>query len=70
MWEAACRPYLPWQSHCTLLSYEVFLATNLIVLNVYNKALSCFRVSLEEMYNGKTAKLQLSKNVICTVCDG
>lgn len=28
------------------------------------------KVSLEEMYNGKTAKLQLSKNVICTVCDG
>lgn len=28
------------------------------------------KVSLEDLYNGKTAKLQLSKNVICTVCDG
>ncbi|XP_067007681.1 dnaJ homolog subfamily A member 2 [Anabrus simplex] len=28
------------------------------------------KVTLEDLYNGKTAKLQLSKNVICTVCDG
>ncbi|XP_075214587.1 dnaJ homolog subfamily A member 2-like [Lycorma delicatula] len=28
------------------------------------------KVSLEDLYNGKTAKLQLSKNVICTVCSG
>lgn len=28
------------------------------------------RVSLEDMYNGKTAKLQLSKNVICSGCEG
>ncbi|PSN41751.1 DnaJ subfamily A member 2 [Blattella germanica] len=28
------------------------------------------KVSLEDLYNGKTAKLQLSKNVICTVCEG
>lgn len=28
------------------------------------------KVSLEDMYNGKTAKLQLSKNVICKSCDG
>lgn len=28
------------------------------------------KVSLEDMYNGKTAKLQLSKNVICQSCDG
>jgi len=27
-------------------------------------------VSLEELYNGKTAKLQLSKNVICSPCNG
>ncbi|XP_023225961.1 dnaJ homolog subfamily A member 2-like [Centruroides sculpturatus] len=28
------------------------------------------KVSLEDMYNGKTAKLQLSKNVICRTCEG
>lgn len=28
------------------------------------------KVSLEDMYNGKTAKLQLSKNVICVPCKG
>lgn len=28
------------------------------------------KVTLEDFYNGKTAKLQLSKNVICTVCEG
>lgn len=30
----------------------------------------CFRVSLEDLYNGKTSKLQLSKTVICTKCNG
>ncbi|KAK9870405.1 hypothetical protein WA026_007974 [Henosepilachna vigintioctopunctata] len=29
-----------------------------------------FKVSLEELYNGKEAKLQLSKNVICNTCKG
>lgn len=28
------------------------------------------KVTLEDLYNGKTAKLQLSKNVICNVCEG
>nr|CAI5864130.1 unnamed protein product [Callosobruchus analis] len=28
------------------------------------------KVTLENMYNGKTAKLQLSKNVICATCQG
>ncbi|XP_063951808.1 dnaJ homolog subfamily A member 2-like [Lytechinus pictus] len=28
------------------------------------------KVSLEDLYNGKVAKLQLSKNVICTSCGG
>ncbi|XP_076358209.1 dnaJ homolog subfamily A member 2-like isoform X1 [Tachypleus tridentatus] len=28
------------------------------------------KVSLEDLYNGKTAKLQLSKNVICSTCNG
>ncbi|GLH15975.1 hypothetical protein R5R35_005639 [Gryllus longicercus] len=28
------------------------------------------KVSLEDLYNGKTAKLQLSKNVICRMCSG
>ncbi|XP_047109488.1 dnaJ homolog subfamily A member 2-like [Schistocerca piceifrons] len=28
------------------------------------------KVSLEDLYNGKTSKLQLSKNVICTTCGG
>lgn len=28
------------------------------------------KVSLEDMYNGKTTKLQLSKNVICATCAG
>ncbi|KAB7497939.1 DnaJ-like protein subfamily A member 2 [Armadillidium nasatum] len=28
------------------------------------------KVSLEDLYNGKTSKLQLSKNVICTECQG
>jgi len=28
------------------------------------------RVSLEDLYNGKTAKLQLSKQVICAKCNG
>lgn len=28
------------------------------------------KVTLEDMYNGKTAKLQLSKNVICATCNG
>ncbi|KAL4234604.1 DnaJ subfamily A member 2 [Mactra antiquata] len=28
------------------------------------------RVSLEDLYNGKTSKLQLSKTVICTKCSG
>lgn len=28
------------------------------------------KVSLEDLYNGKTSKLQLSKNVICAVCNG
>ena len=30
----------------------------------------CHRVSLEDMYNGKTTKLQLSKNVLCSSCNG
>lgn len=29
-----------------------------------------YRVTLEDLYNGKTTKLQLSKNVICTTCKG
>uniref|UniRef100_G1N0V2 Uncharacterized protein n=1 Tax=Meleagris gallopavo TaxID=9103 RepID=G1N0V2_MELGA len=32
-------------------------------------ALFC-RVSLEDLYNGKTTKLQLSKNVLCSACNG
>ncbi|KAK5646798.1 hypothetical protein RI129_005262 [Pyrocoelia pectoralis] len=28
------------------------------------------KVTLEDMYNGRTAKLQLSKNVICATCSG
>lgn len=28
------------------------------------------KVTLEDMYNGKTSKLQLSKNVICANCSG
>lgn len=28
------------------------------------------KVTLEDMYNGKTSKLQLSKNVICSACSG
>lgn len=28
------------------------------------------KVSLEDLYNGKTSKLQLSKNVICSSCKG
>jgi DnaJ family protein A protein 2 len=28
------------------------------------------KVSLEDMYNGKTSKLQLNKNVICKACNG
>ncbi|XP_046736348.1 dnaJ homolog subfamily A member 2-like [Diprion similis] len=28
------------------------------------------KVTLEDMYNGKTAKLQLSKNVLCAACAG
>ncbi|XP_050307409.1 dnaJ homolog subfamily A member 2-like [Anthonomus grandis grandis] len=28
------------------------------------------KVTMEDMYNGKTSKLQLSKNVICTSCGG
>ncbi|XP_057381869.1 dnaJ homolog subfamily A member 2-like [Daphnia carinata] len=28
------------------------------------------KVTLEDLYNGKTSKLQLSKNVICSVCSG
>lgn len=28
------------------------------------------RVSLEDLYNGKTTKLQLSKNVLCSTCNG
>ena len=30
----------------------------------------CRRVSLEDLYNGKTTKLQLSKNVLCSSCNG
>lgn len=29
-----------------------------------------FRVTLEDLYNGKTSKLQLSKNVLCASCNG
>lgn len=28
------------------------------------------KVTLEDMYNGRTSKLQLSKNVICSNCTG
>ena len=49
---------------------KVYLTIKLGVSSVCNEAFSCCRVSLEEMYNGKTAKLQLSKNVICSMCDG
>ncbi|XP_059524109.1 dnaJ homolog subfamily A member 2 [Myotis yumanensis] len=28
------------------------------------------KVSLEDLYNGKTTKLQLSKNVLCSACNG
>ncbi|XP_017785767.1 PREDICTED: dnaJ homolog subfamily A member 2-like [Nicrophorus vespilloides] len=28
------------------------------------------KVSLEDLYTGKTSKLQLSKNVICSICNG
>ena len=28
------------------------------------------KVSLEDLYNGKTTKLQLSKNVLCSACSG
>ena len=29
-----------------------------------------FRVTLEDLYNGKTSKLQLAKQVICSKCHG
>lgn len=29
-----------------------------------------FKVSLEDLYNGKTSKLQLNRNVICGTCKG
>eukprot|EP00794_Sanderia_malayensis_P018792 gene18792-20683_t len=28
------------------------------------------RVTLEDLYNGKTSKLKLNKNIICTICKG
>lgn len=40
---------------------------------VFEAKVSCFlcsRVSLEDLYNGKTTKLQLSKNVLCGACNG
>lgn len=35
-----------------------------------NIVLDFSRVSLEDLYNGKTSKLQISKIVICKTCDG
>ena len=31
---------------------------------------SSHRVTLEDLYNGKTSKLQLSKSVVCSACGG
>ena len=30
----------------------------------------CFRVTLEDLYKGKTTKIQLNKTVICKKCNG
>lgn len=42
---------------------------NVLVINICTPVLP-YRVSLEDLYNGKTTKLQLSKNVICGACNG
>lgn len=39
---------------------------NLILIHDYFS----LRVSLEDLYKGKTSKLQLSKNMICSACKG
>lgn len=36
----------------------------------FNIEFVSFRVSLEDLYNGKTSKLQLSRNVLCKKCNG
>lgn len=38
--------------------------------NLFLSVCLFFRVSLEDLYNGKTTKLQLSKNVLCSTCNG
>jgi len=38
--------------------------------NYHNICFIVFRVTLEDLYNGKTSKLKLSKTVICATCKG
>uniref|UniRef100_A0A8C9L6Y9 CR-type domain-containing protein n=1 Tax=Pavo cristatus TaxID=9049 RepID=A0A8C9L6Y9_PAVCR len=54
-----------------LPQYLVFSSGKYKMLNdnTGGNALFC-RVSLEDLYNGKTTKLQLSKNVLCSACNG
>lgn len=53
--------------HCTPTEVNQFMDTWLISYRNLNAFL---RVTLEDLYNGKTSKLQLSKNVICSACSG
>ena len=37
---------------------------------IVNHYFYIYRVSLEDLYNGKTSKLQLSRTIICKKCKG
>ena len=51
--------------------YKYIIIIIIIIVIVINVAIVIFfRVTLEDLYNGKSTKLQLSKNVICAVCKG
>ena len=53
-----------------VLRSENFKDADCVVILCMLCFLFLFRVTLEDLYNGKATKLQLSKNVICGTCKG
>lgn len=59
-----------WSIHSSRSNVLIFHSTDEFELLTASKYFSFHRVSLEDLYNGKTTKLQLSKNVLCSSCNG
>lgn len=60
--------YILWSKYDSFNAFSIILILSTCIY--ISITLSSHRVSLEDLYNGKTTKLQLSKNVLCGACNG